>query len=69
MLETGNRRKRVILYFRGFAGDTVLAKSLREDMAYTSCRSLPAWLKYLPNNVSYTGKRTPPFGVHLCKST
>lgn len=46
-------------YFRGFAGVTVLAIFLDGNMAYTSCRSLPAWLKYLPNNASYTGQRTP----------
>lgn len=36
MLETSSRRKRVILYFRVFAGVTVLAKSVEGDMAYAS---------------------------------
>jgi len=68
ILETRSKRNSVMLLFMGFAGVTVLAKSLDGHTAHTSCRGLPAWLKHLPNNVSYTGKRTPLLGVSLRKS-
>lgn len=64
MLQTSSRRE-VILYLRELAGVTILAKSLDGVMSYMSCRSPPAWLQYLPSNVSYTGKRTPLFGLTL----